>query len=254
MDNEKFARDMMRLEEARRRTEERMEQEKRRINRRFERLQQRLERKFGKPSDTQERIIEAALELLRQEGLANLTQRRLATMLNMQAPALYWHFKNKEVLVDHLAEAILAKEFSNMQPRADDESWQDWLVGHMVRLRKAMLAYKDGARVVAGAHLYPAVTLAHSLECGLVSLSSAGVDLRTARRIMVTATTYTFGYVIEEQSAPTAEEMAQFDLETFLVPYPCMAETLRDYTPDKQSGNDDYLAGLRYIIQGGTLQ
>lgn len=252
MSTDKFARDMARLEAARRRTEERLDKERERLNQRFDRMQDRLEQKFGKPSDMQQRIVDAALELLKQDGLANLTQRKLATTLNMQAPALYWHFKNKEVLVDYMAEAILEKEFGDLQPKTDDETWQEWLLAHMMRLRKAMLAYKDGARVVAGAHLYPAVTLAKSLECGLISLSSDGIDLNTARIIMITATTYTFGYVIEEQSAPTEEEIAQFDLETFLSPYPHMAEVLGNQVRDMQAADDDYLTGLRYILAGSS--
>lgn len=252
MNDDKFARDMARLEEARRRTKERMEKEQARIDQRFERMQAQLERKFGHPSDTQARIIEAALELLKEDGLANLTQRKLATTLNMQAPALYWHFKNKEVLVDYMAEAILEKEFKDVEPRADDETWQDWLITHMMRMRKAMLAYKDGARVVAGAHLYPAVTLAKSLENGILSLTSDGVDIQVARKIMTTATTYTFGYVIEEQAAPSEEQMKNFDLEEFLKPYPNMAKAIGDFDHSQKAQDDDFLEGIYYIIRGST--
>jgi TetR/AcrR family tetracycline transcriptional repressor len=252
MKEDKLAHDMARLEEARRRTQERIKKQQERIDERFERMQNRLERKFGKPSITQQRIIAAALELLKRDGLANLTQRKLANQLSMQAPALYWHFKNKEVLVDYMAEAILEKEFKDIQPRREDESWQDWLVEHMMQLRKAMLAYPDGARVVAGAHLYPAVTLAKSLECSLVSLNSAGVELKTARKIITTTTTYTFGYVIEEQAAPTDEQMAQFDVEEFLQPYPHMARALDGDGHSQEAQDRDYLTGLHYIITGAS--
>ena len=115
-----------------------------------------------------------------------------------------------------------------------------------------MLAYKDGARVVAGAHLYPAVTLAKSLECGLVSLTSAGLELQTARTIIVAATNYTFGYVIEEQAAPTEEELEQFNLKEFLKPYPYMYKAISSIDHGQQSRDQDYLTGLQYIINGAT--
>ena len=250
--DDKYARDMARIEEAKRRTQERLEQQQERINRRFERMQDRVERKFGKTSETQQRIIDAALELLKQEGLASLTQRKLANNLNMQAPALYWHFKNKEVLIDYLAEAILEKEFVDMKPKTDSERWQQWLTDHMMRLRKSMLAYKDGARVVAGAHLYPATKLAESLECGLISLTSGGLDLDLARKVMITATNYTFGYVIEEQASPTKEELASIDIDEFLRPYPTMAKAIAELVHDGKSRDDDYLAGLQLIIDGSS--
>lgn len=239
---------MKRLEEARRRTNERLQKQQQRVDARFARMQERLQQKFDEPSDTQQRIIEAALVLLKEDGLASLTQRKLATRLDMQAPALYWHFKNKEVLVDYLAEAILKREFETIEPRRDDQSWQEWLIDHMSRLRKAMLAYPDGARVVAGARLYPAVTLAKSFEYGLRSLHSAGIDLIAARRIITTATTYTFGYVIEEQAAPSEEELEEYDVNTFLEAYPYLARSFAGEERTKAGQEADYLAGLHLII------
>jgi len=250
MQNDKFNRDMERLKAARRRTYERLQKRQQQIDERFDRIEQRLGRKFGKPNDTQQRIIEAALTLLQDQGLESLTQRKLATTVHMQAPALYWHFRNKEELVDHMAQAILDKEFTDIQVCTASQTWQDWLIDHMMRLRRAMLAYPDGARVVAGARLYPAVTLAKLLDTGLASLYNAGIDVKTARRIVTTATTYTFGYVIEEQAAPTEQEIAQIDLPAFLDSYPHLAKSLSedDYTSRNQ--DEDYLAGLRWIVQG----
>jgi TetR/AcrR family tetracycline transcriptional repressor len=252
MKEDKFIRDMDQLEEARIRTQKRLEKQQERINLRFERLQNRLERKYGKLSITQQRIIDAALDILKQDGLASLTQRKLATKLDMQAPALYWHFKNKEVLVDYMAEAILEKEFKEIKPMKDEQRWQEWFIEHMTKLRKAMLAYPDGARVVAGAHFYPEVTLAKSLECSLISLSSAGVDLRTARKIITTATTYTFGYVIEEQAAPTKEQLLQYDVEDFLKSYPNIARAFNEGR-SKEAEDRDYLDGLKCIIAGADI-
>lgn len=248
----KRARDLARLEEAQRRTQDRLEQQRARIDRRFARMRDRLGQKYGETSSSQQRIVAAALELLKEDGLNNLSLRKLATKIDMQAPALYWHFQNKEVLVDYMAEAILEKEFKDLKPRQENETWQDWLINHMIRLRRAMLAYPDGARVVAGAHLYPAITLARSLECGLISLTSAGVSLKTARQLMTTATTYTFGYVIEEQAAPTAEQMAEFDLDAFLEPFPHMAKAITDDDRSMKGQDEDYLIGLRYIVNGGA--
>lgn len=40
-------------------------------------------------------VVRAALDLLNEVGLDGLTLRRIATELDVQAPALYWHVKNK---------------------------------------------------------------------------------------------------------------------------------------------------------------
>ncbi|MEJ0072856.1 MAG: TetR/AcrR family transcriptional regulator C-terminal domain-containing protein [Candidatus Saccharibacteria bacterium] len=216
------------------------------MNARFDAKQAQL---ASKSADVQQRIIDAALELLKQDGLANISLRKLAGMVDMQAPALYWYFKSKEDLVDYMAEEILRKEFHDLQPRQAEESWQDWLTGVMIRLRKAMLAYPDGARTVAGAHLYPAVTLAQLSEITLQSLENAGVDLEIARNIMMTTTNYTFGFVIEEQAAPTAtsEEIAEF-----LEPYPTMVRALAHIDFSRDTADESFRTGLGYIISGST--
>jgi TetR/AcrR family tetracycline transcriptional repressor len=249
---EKHARDLARLEEALRISHERMAEAQKRIDMRFNRMRQKITGEYGEPSDAQQRIIAAALELLKEEGLASITLRKLATKVDMQAPALYWHFKDKEALVDYMAEAILQKELKELEPRSDSESWQEWLTEHMLRLRRAMLAYPDGARVVAGAHLYPAITLAKSLECGLISLNGDGVELKTARKIVTTATTYTFGYVIEEQSAPDEKEMNNFNLRAFFASYPYIAKAIGQEDLSQKAKDEDYLDGLRFIISGAT--
>jgi TetR/AcrR family tetracycline transcriptional repressor len=245
---------LARIEEMQRQSQARMAQRQARVNERFAKMRERVVGEPGEPSDSQQRIIDAALELLKHDGLNNLSLRRLAGTLGMQAPALYWHFKSKEVLIDYMAEAILRKKFENIQPRRNDESWQDWLARHMKLLRQAMLAYPDGARVVAGAHLYPAVSLAELIEAGMVSLHSAGIDLDLARQIVVTANSYTFGYVIEEQAAPTEQELAKIDLDTFLAPYPIMAKALGDIQRSQVTRDKDFLSGLQLIMRGSISE
>ena len=44
---------------------------------------------------TREKVVRTALRLLDKVGLDGLTLRKLAAELRVQAPALYWHFKNK---------------------------------------------------------------------------------------------------------------------------------------------------------------
>ncbi len=45
--------------------------------------------------------------VLDEEGLDDVTLRKIASKLGIQDPTLYWHFKNKSDLIDDMAEAIL---------------------------------------------------------------------------------------------------------------------------------------------------
>src|SRR5215469_11778255 len=92
-------------------------------------------------------VVHAALQLLDEVGLERLTTRRLAEALGVQGPALYWHFKNKQELIDEMARALIARAYGPIQP---GQFWADWLAEGARRLRQAMLSYKDGARLLAG--------------------------------------------------------------------------------------------------------
>jgi TetR/AcrR family tetracycline transcriptional repressor len=199
-------------------------------------------------NDRQEQIIAAALRLLDAEGLNNLSLRKLAKLLDLQAPALYWHFKNKEVLIDYMAEAILRQEFADLQARLDTETWQDWLMQACKRLRKAMLAHRDGARIVAGAHFYPAVTLMKFIEVCEESLVSAGVDERHTDLVVSTAIHFTFGRVIEEQAGPSLEQIEALDITSLAEQYPRLASSIARTMQELAAGYDEFDSALRLIV------
>ena len=66
-----------------------------------------------------EDVAAAALAILDEYGLPDLTMRRLASNLDVQPSALYWHFDNKQTLLAHLADAIIARAVV-LQPSSDD--------------------------------------------------------------------------------------------------------------------------------------
>lgn len=199
-------------------------------------------------NEKQRTIIDAALDLLYTTSLDELSLRDIAKAVHMQAPALYWHFKNKAVLIDFMAEAILQKEFCNLHVRANDEPWESWLLKQMLLLRKAMIAYPDGGRIVAGAHPYPAVTLSRIFECSLESLHSAGIPLEIAGIAASTAMHYTFGYVIEEQSSPSAEEIKNVDMSTFFEHTPYTTRLIHSKSDNTSEAR--YRAGMEIILAG----
>src|SRR5437764_13074576 len=95
-------------------------------------------------------VVHTALVLLNEVGL---TMRRLAERLGVQNPALYWHFKNKQELLNQIATLMLADAFSGLEPPASDQDWAEWLAIVAGRFHYVLVSYRDGARVVANADL-----------------------------------------------------------------------------------------------------
>ena len=193
-------------------------------------------------------IVAAALQLLNQDGLEGVTVRKVATQLNVHVGGLYWHVKNKQDLLDEMANTILSEEFATLQPPEPGQVWAEWLVEIAQRLRKAMLAYREGGRIVAGAHLHRAVTLAQLFASIVDALRAEGFGADEARWLRVTVVSYTFGFVIEEQAGPTPETIAQ--LQETGPHHPFLTALLEDGRARDLDLQTDFRMGLHYIITG----
>ncbi len=92
-----------------------------------------------------EQIVRAALGLLDEVGLDELTMRRLAERLGVQAASLYRHVRDKgELLV------LLADEISGEIPFVDlAGTWEEQLAAMAQNARRGLLAHRDGARLLA---------------------------------------------------------------------------------------------------------
>ena len=93
---------------------------------------------------THEEVVDAAVELLRRHGLADLTMRRLSRELGVQPGALYWHVDNKQTLLIRVAERMLA----DVAVRPTGDTLTD-IRRLTKRIRAAMLPVPDGSDVVA---------------------------------------------------------------------------------------------------------
>jgi len=164
-------------------------------------------RKTKTPHIQPDAVIKAALEILDAEGLENVTLRRIAAKLNVQAPALYWHFKDKQDLTEDMAQAILSNaKLDNFTPPADINNWSQWLADLMHCLRNSLISHRDGGRVVAGASFGRAYALEKMLAQIARVLNKAGFDSLPAGLAAATTIDYVWGFVIEEQAGPEPEE------------------------------------------------
>jgi AcrR family transcriptional regulator len=93
---------------------------------------------------TRERLVEAALALIDEEGLDGLSMRALADRLQVKASSLYWHVRDRGELVELLAEAIL-ESVPRTRARA---TWRETVVAIAEALRRAAAAHKNGNRIL----------------------------------------------------------------------------------------------------------
>ena len=200
---------------------------------------------------------QAALKLLNEIGLEQLTLRRLGAVLDVQAATIYWHFKSKEELLDEMATTVLSESAGNLLPRRKSSDWRVWALAYGEGLRKTLLAYRDGARMVSGTRLTRTEPLQATESIGK-HLVASGFSLRAAVVLLSTIYNYTLSFVTEEQAVfPTPGQRSPLysikdrnaRLDPALFPYHRQASSILFDRYDRR-----YREGLELILRGAEAE
>jgi len=131
-------------------------------------------------------ITYAAVGLLDEVGLDDLSTRRLAARLDVQSPTLYWHVKNKAALLDLVAEAICADAF-DIDATAP---WRDQLTSGLRQFRALLTAHRDAAALLRARPPGPArlahieTTVGILLEAGFSPDDAAAISRLLAAHVL----------------------------------------------------------------------
>ncbi|MBM3841383.1 MAG: TetR family transcriptional regulator [Verrucomicrobia bacterium] len=194
-------------------------------------------------------VITTALKLLDEVGLEGLTMRKLAEALKIQAPSLYWHFANKDALLEGMADALM-QSVATSNPA--DEPWDACLGRVASEMRDALLSRRDAARVFAGTYpLSENVLRVGSLL--ISSLKQAGADDRVATWGAFTIVYFVIGFVIEEQALGGGKENASPEEAHILSGFPLATIAIREITAANAAerfafGLDLQIRALRVLV------
>ncbi|MFE4454840.1 TetR/AcrR family transcriptional regulator C-terminal domain-containing protein [Streptomyces sp. NPDC056796] len=185
---------------------------------------------------TRATVIGAALQVLEERGLDGLSTRAVADRLGVRMNTVLWHVKTKARMLELMADAVLGTISygdlpANARPRVRE------LVG---RYRRALLAHRDGASLVAGTYAAEPHTLRfadHLVE----ALLAAGADERRAAWTAWTVTYFTLGLTQEEQAAPDRHD-DRLHLAVAPGEHPALHRVLDHLGPD--SFEDRFTFGL----------
>lgn len=195
-------------------------------------------------------VAETALKLLNTVGLEGLTLRAIAKELNVKAPAFYWHFENKQDLLDEMATEMYRRMAKGVKLESAT-TWQDRLTATNRALRAALLRYRDGAKVFSGAR-FTGTDYGPEMEATLHALVDAGFTLPQAVRAAATAYLFTIGFVTEEQGVHPlpGQRRAGYDVAE-------RAKRLSDFPLAAAAGpeifenyDDGFEEGMRLVIAG----
>jgi len=203
----------------------------------------------------QAQIVRAALELLDEVGLDELTMRRLADRLGVKAASLYRHVRDKEDLL-----ILLGDEISGQIPLPSPSgTWRDRLTEIAWNVRRGLLARRDAARVLAATPPFGPRRLRH-VEALLRILREAGFSPRDAARAAYHCNNFVTEFAADEaRFAAFAESPASSRRKVFAqarqafkaLPrdeYPTLVALADDLTADDQDGLFQF--GVDVLLRG----
>ncbi|WP_030688318.1 TetR/AcrR family transcriptional regulator C-terminal domain-containing protein [Streptomyces sp. NRRL B-1347] len=144
-------------------------------------------------------VARAALGMLAEKGADGVSVRGTAERLGVRMNTVLWHAKTKTRLLELMADAIVDEVSLDGLPT----EWRERVHELMRRFRRALLAHRDGARIVTGTYAAEPATLRFA-ETLTAALLDGGLPDREAAWTVWNLQYFVLGLTQEEQSAPDA--------------------------------------------------
>ena len=158
-----------------------------------------------RPKLTREKILEAAFHIAKEQGLANVSMRHVANLLQVKAMSLYKYIENKDDLLDGVIELVIKK----IPLPLENTSWKQAL---KVRANSEYKILSEHAWII---HLLETRSgtgterLLHQNNL-LALLRSSGFSIELAFQTMIIVTGYVYGFVVFATAwSPKSKERAK---------------------------------------------
>jgi TetR/AcrR family tetracycline transcriptional repressor len=153
----------------------------------------------------QRQVIDGALQLLDEQGLAQLQMRAVAKRLDVQASALYWHVRNKGELLSLMSAYFYDAALASLPAGL---TWRDWLLTFGKAFRRTLLGHRDSAQLCAIARP-PAKDTDAVADQLAQPLIVAGLSRQLALSYQASVISLVLGWCIYEQSEALHDYLAR---------------------------------------------
>ncbi len=185
------------------RVDRRAAREADRAARREERAAERAARRAAKHGDaaphapvTPDSVADAALRIIDAQGLDGLTVRALAAELGVGTMTLYWYVKNKDEVLDLVADRLLADVL--FPPLEQD--WRISVRDGAVSVRRALLSHPRAVPIIVGRGSFGPNGL-RMLEGSIAIFRNAGFSDDDAAYAYLTISNFVTGFCVFETAS-----------------------------------------------------
>ena len=165
---------------------------------------------------TRGRVLQAALKLADHGGLDALSMRKLGQDLGVEAMALYYHFANKDEVIDGIVDLV----FAEIHLPIAGAPWKVEMRRRAISVRDTLLRHRWAIGLMeARAHPGPANLRHHDAVIG--NLRAAGFDSPMIAHAYSVLDGYIYGFALTKMNLPfTSDDMVADMAQTMLEPFP----------------------------------
>jgi AcrR family transcriptional regulator len=201
---------------------------------------------------SRERVLQTAVKLADQGGLESLSMRKLGQDLGVEAMALYYHFANKDEVLDGIVDLV----FSEVDLPSPDADWKAAMRRRAISLRDVLARHRWAIGMMESRRNPGPANLRHH-DAVIGNLRAAGFDMEMVAHAYSLLDGYIYGFALTKMNLPfdsgdDVAEMAQDMLEPFPVnEYPNLVAFITEHAmrPGYDFG-DEFEYGLDLILDG----
>ncbi|MFG3617193.1 TetR/AcrR family transcriptional regulator C-terminal domain-containing protein [Nocardia sp. NPDC047654] len=199
---------------------------------------------------TRAAVLHAAVRLADEHGSAALSMRRLAQTLGVEAMSLYNHVRNKDDLLDGIADLVVAE----MAPPAIGGDWKAALRARSMSAHEVLLRHPWATGLI-GTRINVGPAMLRYIDATVGCLRAAGFSLPQADRAWNALDSHLYGFTLQELNFPLEPSDYASAAQHFLplIPageFPHMNALAQLVIDGKHSGIADFGFGLELILDG----
>jgi AcrR family transcriptional regulator len=201
---------------------------------------------------TTARVLAAALKLADAGGLEALSMRKLGQALGVEAMAVYYHFANKERVLDGIVDLV----FGEIDLPAVGADWKTAMRQRAISVRDALLRHRWAIGLMESRTNPGPANLRHH-DAVIGCLRAAGFDMAATATAYSLLDSYIYGFAMTKMNLPFEDTSDIVEMsETMLAPFPPGEyQNLADFITEHamKPGYDfanEFEVGLDVILDG----
>jgi AcrR family transcriptional regulator len=155
----------------------------------------------GRPAViTKQRVAEAALRIIDEDGLDALSLERIASEIGVRGPSLYHHFPDKSAILSEVAGLVLG----DLDMNRSADTWQEWMVQVSLTFYRRVLEHPRAAAILL--EYLPDSSAVRGLGRAARMLKEAGVDPSVHALLLEGTEKITWGWALQRAFMAVHEE------------------------------------------------